>query len=212
VPASRTRNPRGAGHRLRDDLLNAAAQLLQEGGEAALTMRAVTRAVGAAPQSIYAHFTDREDLLWAVLRGWFAELERVLQQGGNAESNPRRRLEHLSRTYCRYGLMHPHRYRLLLLRDRPVRHDAPLEEFPGAGVFRIMQAAVADVLADSVPDQKRAPQPAAFLATTDLLATLHGAVLFRIGLPSFPWPDVEDNIQWAIYALTLHGTERSDKL
>jgi AcrR family transcriptional regulator len=205
VPTYRTRNVRGAGHRLREDLVAAAAQLLQEGGEAALTMRAATRAVGAAPQSIYAHFTDREDLLWAVLGIWFAELERALDQAQDGEASPVRRLEKLSLAYCSYGLSHPNRYRLLLVRDRPVHHEAPLDDFPGAGVFRIIQGAVADALAEAAPDEHSPRKDAAFLATTDLLAALHGAVMFRIGLPSFPWPGIDDAVDRSINALVIRS-------
>ncbi len=203
MSSARTRNPRGAGHRLRDDLVAAAEQLLQEGGEAALTMRAVTRTVGAAPQSIYAHFTGREDLLWAVLNRWFAEFEDVLRKAEEGAPSPVQRLERLCRAYCTYGLAHPTRYRLLLVRDQPVRHSADVDGFPGAKVFGLMHEAVASVVAEVAENKYSPSSRAAFQATCDLLATLHGTVLFRIGLPSFPWPDVEGSFSRAIDALAV---------
>ncbi|MGL5908819.1 MAG: TetR/AcrR family transcriptional regulator, partial [Phycicoccus sp.] len=139
MTSRRERNPRGAGSRLRDDLVAAAARLLEDHGEAALSMRAVTRAVGAAPQSMYAHFADREELLWAVLRMWFAELEEVLRQAVADDDPAPSRVRARALALCRYGLDHPRRYRLLLDRDGPAPADVPVEEFPGARVFGLLQ-------------------------------------------------------------------------
>ncbi len=186
MPA-RTRNPRGSGERLRQELVAAAGRLLDEGGDAALTLRAAARAVGAAPQSVYLHFAGREELLWAVLQERFAELEAVLQ--GSDGDGPVDRLRARCLAYCAFGTAHPRRYRLLLDRPAPVTHDVPLDALPGAATYRLLEAAVRDALADDA---------SAFLATTDLLATLHGAVMLRTGTPSFPWPPIEDVVDRAI--------------
>jgi AcrR family transcriptional regulator len=193
--ASRTRNPRGAGDRLRRDLVAAAAQLMDDGGEGALTIRAVARGVGAAPQSVYLHFDDREQLRWAVLRERFGELAAALDAAVEGDMDPVERLRARCRAYCAYAAAHPRRYQALLSREMPRQHDLPPEAFPGAGPFRLLQADVSEA-----HRLVGADNGGAFDATTDLLATLHGALLLRAGLPSFPWPGMDGVIGRAVDA------------
>src|ERR687885_534264 len=55
----RTANPRGAGTRLRDELLDAATRLLDAGGrDAVLTLRGVAREAGGAAPRVYPHLPD----------------------------------------------------------------------------------------------------------------------------------------------------------
>jgi AcrR family transcriptional regulator len=191
----RARNPRGAGDRLREELVAAAGRLLDEGGDAALTLRAAARAVGAAPQSVYLHFAGREQLLWAVLEERFAELAAALRGAGGDDHVARLRACCLA--FCAFGTAHPRRYRSLLDRAAPVAHDVPLDALPGAATYRILEAAVRDALPDDASP---------FPATTDLLATLHGAVMLRTGTPSFPWPPIEDVVDRAIGRLVAPGS------
>src|SRR5256885_9407045 len=66
---ARTRNPRGQGERLRDEILDTALRLLDElGDDQALSLRAVARAAGIAATSVYLHFADRDALVLAALR------------------------------------------------------------------------------------------------------------------------------------------------
>jgi TetR/AcrR family transcriptional regulator, tetracycline repressor protein len=51
----------------RDQVLDAALDLVDEGGAAALTMRRVAQRLGVAPNALYSHVADRAALLDAVL-------------------------------------------------------------------------------------------------------------------------------------------------
>src|SRR5215831_10829801 len=71
---SRTRNPKGEGGRLREDLVEAAAQMIAETGDAGqLTLRGVARRVGIAAPSIYRHFPDVDHLKMAVVDRAFGQ-------------------------------------------------------------------------------------------------------------------------------------------
>ena len=78
---ARTRNRRGEGARLREDILAAATALLDElGTEEAVTLRAVARRAGITAPSIYSHFPDRQAILLAVVRDAFTELTETLRE------------------------------------------------------------------------------------------------------------------------------------
>ncbi|MGH9273330.1 MAG: TetR/AcrR family transcriptional regulator, partial [Acidimicrobiales bacterium] len=66
-------------------LVEAAARLLADEGEAAVTARRVTRAVGVSTMAVYTHFGSMDGLLAAIWREGFtrfgAELDRPVQSG-----------------------------------------------------------------------------------------------------------------------------------
>ncbi len=70
----RSKNPRGRGAELRGELVAAANAVLDETGDpSSVTVRGVAGAVGVAPNAVYLHFADREELLAAVMVDRFTE-------------------------------------------------------------------------------------------------------------------------------------------
>ncbi|NED65050.1 helix-turn-helix transcriptional regulator, partial [Streptomyces sp. SID10244] len=68
----RTRSPRGSGELLAEEIIaSATALLLEEGDDAAVSIRAVAGRVGVTPPSIYLHFADKDALLDAVCARYF---------------------------------------------------------------------------------------------------------------------------------------------
>ncbi|MFD7107618.1 TetR/AcrR family transcriptional regulator [Streptomyces celluloflavus] len=122
--AVRPRNPRGQGERLRADLLRATERLLEEvGSEDALSLRAVAREAGVAAPSIYRHFADKTELVWATLEVSFERLAQAMTQAAaRADADdPAERLRAQLRAYCHYAVAHPATYRLLYeTRQTPV--------------------------------------------------------------------------------------------
>ncbi|UQA91722.1 TetR/AcrR family transcriptional regulator [Streptomyces halobius] len=113
--AARPRNPRGQGERLREELLRATERLLEEvGSEDALSLRAVARAAGVAAPSIYRHFADKTELVWATLEISYERLGQAMAAAAEqADDDPVARLRAQLRAYCRYAVAHPATYRLL---------------------------------------------------------------------------------------------------
>src|SRR3954453_3037560 len=114
-PAARTRNRRGEGGKLREEILRAAAHLLEENGrEDAVTLRAIARAVGISAPSIYAHFDDREQILDAVVAEAFEDLSEAISNWVERESeDPVRRLFAGMRAFVDFARQRPQRYRVL---------------------------------------------------------------------------------------------------
>jgi AcrR family transcriptional regulator len=111
----RTRNRRGEGSRLRDEIVTAAGELLDEAGtDHAVTLRAVARKIGIAAPSIYPHFPDQPSIMLAVVTRALAELETQLKAAAPDASAPARdRLLAVSRAYLAYADSNPMRYRTM---------------------------------------------------------------------------------------------------
>ncbi|GAB2790981.1 TetR/AcrR family transcriptional regulator [Streptomyces daliensis] len=112
----RPRNPRGQGERLREEILQATERLLEQvGSEDALSLRAVAREVGIAAPSIYRHFTDKTELVWATLAQNFDRLGEDMGEADAAapQDEPVERLRAQLRAYCHYAVTHPAKYRLM---------------------------------------------------------------------------------------------------
>lgn len=111
---ARARNERGAGERLRADLLAAADAVLDRTGDpAAVTVRGVAAAVGVAPNAVYLHFADREALLDEVAIARLDACTAAIREAVDGIDDPLEALYAGHETYCRLALERPGHYRLL---------------------------------------------------------------------------------------------------
>ncbi|MCK9868205.1 TetR/AcrR family transcriptional regulator [Nocardiopsis dassonvillei] len=113
--APRTRNRRGQGGRLREEIVDAAVEMLDEtGDERAITLRSLARRVGIAAPSIYPHFPDQPAIMLAVVRRAFDELEAALNTAvAQAGDDPRARLYAACHAYLGFARSRPERYRTM---------------------------------------------------------------------------------------------------
>ncbi|MGV9676619.1 TetR/AcrR family transcriptional regulator [Nocardia sp. NPDC003482] len=181
---ARSRNRRGEGARLRAELVAAASALLESlDGQEALSLRAVARRAGVAPQSVYLHFADRRALLTAVYQARFAELHDALTTARDAVpgNDSRAALRAICRAYCGYGVAHPGHYRVLFGTAGTPGWEPVEEQLPGLRTFGL--------LVDAVTACGSADPTA---TATCLWAAMHGLITLRQDRPSFPWPDLDD--------------------
>jgi AcrR family transcriptional regulator len=203
--ATRTRNRRGEGSRLRDEIVSGAVALLDEtGDETSVTLRAVARRVGISAPSIYRHFADQPSIMLAVVEQAFDELEVELRGAREAAGNdPRARLFAVCTGYLEFARKRPGRYRTMFgglwMPDLEASSltEADMQAL-GQGSMRLL----AEVLRDCV---------AAGIATsTDLSADavalwvgLHGLAHQQSVTVSFPWPaDIAERLVVALAHLT----------
>jgi AcrR family transcriptional regulator len=186
----RPRNRRGEGTRLRDELIQAARQLLMTAErEADLSIRAVTRAAGAAPQSFYLQFASLDKLLYAVYALEFEDLRQVMTQAASSTPHPAERLRAVCDAYCGYAQAHPGRYRALTgVRGQVHHQEWDGRPLPGAPAFAVLRDTVTAALAD----RHNPADP--FLAASTLWACLHGIITLQADRPAFPWPPQADMI------------------
>lgn len=113
--AGRARNPRGEGARLRDEIVEAAVELIDETGDVRfLTLRSIAKRAGIAAPSIYRHFPDQPAIMLAVVHTAFAELDLALRAAlAAAGDTPRRRFLAICQAYLEFAQSRPQRYRTM---------------------------------------------------------------------------------------------------
>jgi AcrR family transcriptional regulator len=129
--------PRHPDPDLESRILNAAHRLWKQGGEKALTMRAVAEAAGTNTPAVYRRFKDRRDIVRALLRR--------IQESLRERIEPCKSVEEISEAYIDYAVLHPHEYELFDAYGR--------ELFPRKKAGRARSAAEVD-LAQFRPNMK----------------------------------------------------------
>jgi AcrR family transcriptional regulator len=196
APRIRTRNRRGEGDRLRDELIDAATEVIADTGDAnSLSLRGLARRLGIAAPSIYRHFRDVDELKLAVVERAFGEFvaDRDQARGGIEDAGDALRAG--CRAYCRFAVTHPGPYRFMFSHDSPARgRQSPI----GLAAFEALAASIRSCQesgASSAPEDPR--QLAA-----NVWAALHGIVLLDLNLTEFDWPDsLEERIDRTVERL-----------
>lgn len=189
----RQRNPRGEGARLRVELIEAAARLLESAGDAhALTLAAVAREAGISAPSIYRHFADRDQLVEAVVADRFERLDDALLTAMTGAPDSASALRACCAAYCRFGLDHPGHYQVLFSATLALDPNRPGDR-PGERVFGRLAGAVQACI-----EAGAARQGDAHLMAVNVWVALHGIVSLRTSRPNHPWPPVDTLIDAAL--------------
>ncbi|MFC9057179.1 TetR/AcrR family transcriptional regulator [Streptomyces sp. NPDC057074] len=107
-----------------------------------LTMRAVAKEVGIAAPSIYLHFTDKTDLVWAALGDRYRELAAAMAAEAEDASDvrPLDALRAQARAYCRFAMSNPGHYRLMFEVQQPTADPSRVAGHPALQVFDVLSA------------------------------------------------------------------------
>lgn len=155
-------------------MVSAASDLLDRGGQAAVTLRAVAERVGVSHNAPYRHFRGRSALLAAVAERDFNTLRDAFEalEGGGHDAGTA--LRKAAAALIDYARKHPARYRLLFsdpgLPPEPSLKAAAIQPFESFS--RIVARAQQDRI---LPDIDT-------VSLTGLIyATLHGAIDLELG-------------------------------
>ena len=198
----RPRARRGEGERLREEILAAAERLLMEtDDQEAVSIRAVADAVGVTPPSIYLHFADKQDLIFAVCERHFQRFDRMAEEAAAGAADPLDALRRRGRAYIRFGLENPEHYRILFM-TKPARQPAMWTPERMANAFAFWNhVAAVQACVDAGLIRAGDPLPIAL----QLWASVHGITALFISNPDFPWPDRERLIE-DLLDLLVRGT------
>jgi AcrR family transcriptional regulator len=135
-------------------MVGAAMELLEEGGGAALSLRAVARRAGVSPAAPYRHYADREALMSAVAAVGYRELAETLSAAHPSPSTAQQ-LARVAIAYVQFALERPALFRAMFGepcdRDHDERiaataavslyvHQIVERSFPGADVEALSTA------------------------------------------------------------------------
>ncbi len=182
---ARVRSSRGEGARLRDELLDAAEQLLAEhGDERDVTIRAIVGRAGVTPPALYLHFPDKQALIREVVVRGFDDLARTTgaaaEAAGQAGAVAALRAGVLA--YLGWAERYPGRYRALF----DARRETQLLRPDGTGTSVAFDGLVARIAAVQAAGAARAGDPERI--ATLLWAAEHGLATLRVARDRFPWP------------------------
>ncbi|MFF6916096.1 TetR family transcriptional regulator [Streptomyces sp. NPDC012466] len=194
MTGSRVRAAKGQGGLLRNQLLDIADQLLEDGGVDALTIRAVATRAGVSPPAVYLHFASKRELVHETcLRVWsslFIELEAVSRE----QPDPVTALYETCVAYIAFGLRHPSQYRLVMAGEATEASRQNEDE-----CFRYFRDKVAACVAAGVPVTSRTE------TARVLCASVHGAVSLLIHQERDVWPPDSDRYIRRAASSAVHG-------
>lgn len=159
----------------KDRLVEAAAVLLDTGGESAVTLRAVAQAVGVSHNAPYRHFRDRSALLAGVAERDLRQFTATFEETERSEAPPIDKVKAVLAAFAVYGEKHPARYRLLFSDPEIASRGGSLED---AAMTTFTTFARIVRAAQDAGDLPSVPTPT--LAGL-IYATMHGLLDFKSG-------------------------------
>jgi len=198
---TRPRNPRGEGNKLREQLLAATAEVLNEVGDAdRASVRAIARRAGVSPTALYLQFPDRDSLVAAAVDAGFETFNRELLTAASIDASPTERLMEMGRAYLAFYEQRPALYatlfstrRTLVDKEPDVDRDQALD-----GVVTLLQ------LITPTLDYDAACELAILI-----WSSLHGYAMLRAVRPHLEWPEPDVYLRRLLQAYAPSGREQT---
>jgi AcrR family transcriptional regulator len=184
---------------LRQQILDAARELLVREGYDKLSMRRVAERIDYSPTAIYLHFKDKQELVSSLCDETFGRLVHELETLPEEFPDPLVRLRKGMERYIAFGLKHPDHYLPTFVLPLPGHLDPQRKEevaSPQSNGMRAL-ACLRECIADGVKTRKLRkvdPDVAARVAWS----AIHGITSLLIVHHVFPWGD-----QKAVIAATI---------
>lgn len=196
-PLKRRRAKRGSGEQLREEILDAATELLLETGHAkAVSIRSVSQRVGVTPPSIYLHFADKDALLDAVCARYFEKLDEQMQLVAADQPSSIEVLRAQGLAYVRFARETPELYRIATMgKGRP---GSDVDLTLNSSAFLHLRTSVEALIADGIY-----PAGDATAMALELWTAAHGVAAMLVAKPYLPWGDAEEFADRVLRAVCL---------
>lgn len=187
---------------LREQILDAARDILVTQGHEGLSMRKVADRIEYSPTAIYLHFKDKQALVSELCEETFARLVAEMASLPAESSDPLVCLRLGLERYVDFGLRFPQHYLATFVIPNGVSEDASTLEKMHDPASNGMQALglLRQIVADCVR-QKKLKVRDVDVTTRALWAGVHGITSLLIVYTAFPWGDRKAVIRTLIDAL-----------
>ena len=175
-------NARGQGEQLREEIVAAAVQMLEDlADDEALSLRAVARAVSISPTSVYLYFPDRDALVAAAMERSHAQMVDAVDDAEGAGQDPALVLRGRILAQATWVQQHPGLYKVM--------HESKVGMPFKAALFARMTAVIQNCM-----DAGAASPGDATAVALDLRAAVIGMLSLRINEPDLPWPPPSEQV------------------
>lgn len=123
---------------LREQVLTASLELIEEQGVAALSLREVARRAGVSHQAPYHHFGSKDALVAELVARGYTRLSEMLEAAENARGTPARRLRLVGRAYVDFALAHPAAFRIMFRPELADLSACPAAEAEGSRAYSVL--------------------------------------------------------------------------
>lgn len=170
----------------RQAIFRAAAELLDETGYEAFSLRKLAARIGYTPTTIYRYFRDKDELVSAVMLEGYAAFTRALGAAADRASDPFAKIDALGSAYVEFGLSHPVMYRVLFMQRPDIWLRMPperIEAVCGSDAFQLLVGAVRQAV-----ETGRSRTTHVENASLALWALMHGIVSLCLAMPRMSEP------------------------
>jgi AcrR family transcriptional regulator len=103
----------------REKVLQTARDLFVEKGYRSITMRSIAQTLGYSHGTLYYHFKDKAALIHEILKHDFSEMQNQMLRAATEDQHPLEALRSVLHAFIRFGITHPHSYRLMFMEREP---------------------------------------------------------------------------------------------
>lgn len=158
-------------------ILSATADMIAQVGHEAFSLRKLAQTIGYSPAAIYRHFTNKEELIDAVIEAGFLELREGLLEVTARDLPPKQCVAECLYAYVAFANKKPSLYKMLFVdRDR-AGSRSPMRSGRGP-TYQVFHNAVVRALAEH-PKTQRDPRHVAMA----IWASIHGVVTLHLTRP-----------------------------
>ncbi len=172
------------GEEMRQDILQAAREIIAEEGAGALSIRGIARRIGYSAPALYEYYAGKEAIAEALFIEGFRKLAEAMEQIEQTEADPLARLHDLGIAYRQFAIAHPQEYSLMFSRPIPEFQPSHADLNIATTAFAPLQHAFAEGIAAGVirPMDARAGATASW-------AFMHGLVSLELAGMGGPPPE-----------------------
>ena len=157
---------------LREEIFKVSKDLLIKDGFSKMSMRRIAREANVSATSIYLHFTNKDDLLLALIEESIENLKGALMEVVDGSKSFITQLRDLAEAYVRFALENPQEYEIIYIVRPEEMPEYPKEKFRN---IRTTYGLLADMI-EEAHKKENVDEDDPLIAAYTFWAQLHGVV------------------------------------